>query len=78
MDDRVRLKLAKGGPQKLEIAHVADEQFDVLAGDLAVEAVDELAGVLAATCLAGEVSFYSAIVAGEFDAAHWNATHKKA
>lgn len=37
---------------------------------------NELAGVLAATCLAGEVSFYAAIVAGEFDAAHWNATHK--
>jgi len=35
VDDCVRLKLAKGGPQKLEIAHVADEQFDVLAGDLA-------------------------------------------
>jgi hydroxymethylglutaryl-CoA reductase (NADPH) len=37
---------------------------------------NELAGVLAATCLAGEVSFYAAMVAGEFDAAHWNATHK--
>jgi hydroxymethylglutaryl-CoA reductase (NADPH) len=38
---------------------------------------NELAGVLAATCLAGEISFYSAIVADEFDRAHWNATHKK-
>ena len=38
---------------------------------------NELAGVLAATCLAGEVSFYAAMVAGEFDAAHWNATHKQ-
>ena len=37
---------------------------------------NELAGVLAATCLAGEVSFYAAMVAGEFDAAHWNATHQ--
>lgn len=37
---------------------------------------NELACVLAATCLAGEVSFYGAIVADEFDAAHWNATHK--
>jgi hydroxymethylglutaryl-CoA reductase (NADPH) len=39
---------------------------------------NELACVLAATCLAGEISFYGAIVADEFDAAHWNATHKSA
>lgn len=37
---------------------------------------NELAGVLAGSCLAGELSFYAAMTSGEFDQAHWNATHK--
>ena len=36
----------------------------------------ELACVLAATCLSGELSFYSAMCSDEFDKAHWDATHK--
>eukprot|EP01124_Arcella_intermedia_P025809 TRINITY_DN469_c0_g1_i1.p1 TRINITY_DN469_c0_g1~~TRINITY_DN469_c0_g1_i1.p1 ORF type:complete len:435 (-),score=21.12 TRINITY_DN469_c0_g1_i1:56-1360(-) len=37
---------------------------------------DQLACVLAATCLGGELSFYAAMASDQFDAAHWNATHK--
>lgn len=43
---------------------------------LGVESSNELAEVCAAVALSGELSFYAAMVSGEFTAAHWNMTHK--
>eukprot|EP00929_Paragymnodinium_shiwhaense_P058763 TRINITY_DN29444_c0_g1_i1.p1 TRINITY_DN29444_c0_g1~~TRINITY_DN29444_c0_g1_i1.p1 ORF type:complete len:436 (+),score=87.31 TRINITY_DN29444_c0_g1_i1:70-1377(+) len=41
-----------------------------------VQCSNELAELCAATCLAGELSFYAAMESGEFVSAHWNMTHK--
>lgn len=50
--------------------------FEAARSIMGVQTSNELAEVCAALVLAGEVSFYAAMEAGGFTAAHWNLTHK--